>query len=430
VPPAGQWRNWAGNHTRQVSAVVRPETRSEVVDAVRAAARRRQRVKATGAGYSSSGLAATSGVQLDMTRYQRVLEVDRRRRWITVQGGITLHRLDRVLANRGMALPLVGYSGAPTVAGAISTGTHGAGVSTPGLAAHVEAIELITAGGEIVRCSAGEEADVLAAARVGLGALGVVSTVTLRCVPAFALRVTEGYGDLGGLAAALTTAPFGDGYWLPAGGQVLVRVGETTSSPPGGRGPAAHVRHRLTGGRLGPGVVAAAGAHAPIVSAPLARWSGAGRRRRYTDRKHRVLTPLPEPRYVESSWAVPLADIAGALEGLSRWRRRARVAVAHPVRITATASDTAWLSPAYERPTAYVSARAPAGDHHRWFAGVGEVMAGHGGRPHWAGIHGYAAGALSDLYPRWEDWQAVRYRLDPAGVFANDELDVVVGPPA
>jgi FAD/FMN-containing dehydrogenase len=400
----GEWRNWAGNQSHQPLTRVQPDTLSGIVDAVEAGRRRRLPVRGAGAGHSCAPLVATPGVHVDMGLYRRLVDVDPGGRWIRVQAGVTLRRLRGALASRGLALEPVG-GGEGTVGGALATGAHGTGRAAAGVAAQVTALELVTAAGEVVRCSPHEEPLLFGAALVGLGALGITSEVVLRCQPAVTIEVTEGYQAVEGLPGLFGAHDHVEAYWAPGARRAWVRTGDRTGAPPAGRSWAEVVGGRLVGTRL-------------------------ARRRRYVEGADRAFAPGPTRPHVDTEWALPRESLAPALEALGSvsggpapWRWSL------PVRVTVAAADDVWLSPSYGRPTAYLAVRCRPGGDQAPLRHAGEVLAALGGRPHWGKLHGFDAERLRPLYPRWDDWQVQRWRLDPEGVFTNAEVRRVLGPP-
>src|SRR5581483_5025893 len=186
-----RWKNWGGNQRCSPAAIEQPRSALEVAEAVRRARHAGQTVKVVGTGHSFTDIACTTGRMLSIDDLDRVVDVDPDNHQVTVEAGITIHRLNEELVVRDLAFANLGDIDRQTIAGAISTATHGTGATFGGLATFVRALELVTADGDVLRCSAGEEPEVFHAARVGLGALGVVTKVTLQCVPAFNLHHVE-----------------------------------------------------------------------------------------------------------------------------------------------------------------------------------------------------------------------------------------------
>ena len=185
------WKNWAGNQQCLPELIERPTSEQGLVRIVKQAAEAGQHVKVAGSGHSFTGVALTDGRLVQLDNYNRVLAIDREKLSATVQAGISIARLSEELDRNGLALENLGDINYQSISGAISTATHGTGRAFGGIATQVTGLRLITGDGSIIECSAEKEPEVFSAARVGLGALGIISTVTLRCVKAFNLRVLE-----------------------------------------------------------------------------------------------------------------------------------------------------------------------------------------------------------------------------------------------
>src|SRR3954469_23726006 len=187
---AGIWRNWTRDQRCAPAAIEEPGSEAEVADALSRAAASGRSVRAAGSGHSFSDIACTDGVMVRLGRMNRVLETNGG--LATVEAGIALHELGPALAERGLAMENLGDVDKQTLGGALATGTHGTGARFGNLSSQVERLRLVTAAGETLECSADVDPDLFRAARVGLGAVGVVTAVTLRCVPAHVLhRVDE-----------------------------------------------------------------------------------------------------------------------------------------------------------------------------------------------------------------------------------------------
>jgi L-gulono-1,4-lactone dehydrogenase len=429
------WVNWAGNQGADCDPV-HPRGSDEIVEVVLRAAEEGRRVRPIGSGHSFTGIGRPEGVQLRFDRHSDLVRLDTSSGLVTVQAGMPLHRLNRLLAEAGLGLTNLGDIDQQTVAGAVATGTHGTGAGFGGLATQVRGLELVTATGEVLACSPARHPEVFGPARVGLGALGVVSTVTLQAEPAFALRaqeyslpldqVLEEFDDL---AATSDHVEF---YWFPHTTRALVK--RNTRVPiDRAEGLAAwrvwrddeFLSNRVFGATI------AVGRRVPALVRPVNRISArALADRTYTDRSHRVFTSPRRVRFVEMEYAVPrehgaraVAAVRRAIEG-SSWR------LAFPIEVRVAAADDIPLSTAEGRDSAYVAVHSPVGvDHTAYFDTVEQIMAEYGGRPHWGKLHGLDARRLRALYPRFDEFVALRDRLDPAGLFTNAYLDRVLGPP-
>ncbi|GAA3622576.1 D-arabinono-1,4-lactone oxidase [Microlunatus ginsengisoli] len=431
-----RWRNWAGNQRCEPSDTVHPATVDELAATITAAAQRGLHVKPVGAGHSFTPIALTDGIQLDLDRLTGITAVvpesGRGTTLVTVRGGTRLAELNATLATLGLALENLGDIDRQTITGALATGTHGTGARLGGLATQVAALTLVTADGSVLRCDAEQHPDVFAAARVGIGALGVVSDVTLRCVPAFRLRAIERPGRL---AETLESFPetvqahdHAEFYWFPHTDRVLTKVNDRAED---GR-PLNRLRFLLDDevlsnglfrvvneiGRLRPSAI-------PTINQVSARALSA---RTYTAPSYQVFTSPRRVRFSESEYAVPraaLPDVIGALRG---WLDGHDETVAFPVEVRVAAADDIWLSTGFERENAYVAVHQfNKRPDQRYFAAFESIVAEHAGRPHWGKLHTLDAARLAALYPRHADFVAVRDRLDPGRTFDNGYLRRVLG---
>ncbi|GAA0508232.1 L-gulonolactone oxidase [Saccharopolyspora subtropica] len=431
-----RWTNWAGTATATPASVVRPRDTAEAADAIRAAARAGRTVRPLGTGHSFTAIGSPdTGCALDLTHWSGIVRADPDTCLVEVRAGTPLHRLNAELDDLGLAMANLGDIDQQTIAGAISTGTHGTGGRLGGLATQVEQLRLLLADGTEVRCSATERPELFAAARVGLGALGVITTVTLRCVPAFALAADEHPEPLDEvldrfdeLVADNDHVEF---YWFPHGSNTLVKRNNRLPAEQEPR-PLHPVRHFLEyevlENRLF-GAVCRIGRAVPALVRPLNRLCGSTwSARAYSDRSHRVFTTPRTVRFVESEYAIPRESLREVITELRSAVRRVEHPVMFPVEVRVAAADDIWLSTAHQRPTAYVAIHQFQGMPYRhWFDTFQDVVDTVGGRPHWGKMHRLDAAALRERYPRFDDFRKVRAEVDPGGVFRNAYLDRVLG---
>jgi L-gulono-1,4-lactone dehydrogenase len=458
APGPGQWRNWAGTATATPARWAQPRSEADICTAVKEAAAAGLPVRALGSGHSFTPAAATSGLALDLSLWTGVTAADTRTGLVTVRSGTTLRALNAALAEFGLALANLGDIDAQTIAGALATGTHGTGARLGGLATQVEALDLVLADGSLVSCSASARPELFAAARVGLGALGVVTAVTLRCVPSFTLAADERpmpveqvIEEFGALAAANDHFEF---YWFPYGRQALVKrnnrvpaggpaaVPAERAAVPAGRAavPAGRAAVPMPGWRrfwefevmenAAFGTLCRLGRAAPRLVPALNRLSSAAlSARSYTDASYRVFVTPRRVHFVESEYAVPRESLPGVLAELRRAVPRLADPVMFPVEVRVAAADDIWLSTAYGRDSAYIAVHQYAGLPYRAYFDLFEsVVASVAGRPHWGKLHSLDAGRLGPLYPRFEDFRRVRAEVDPEARFGNAYLARVLGP--
>lgn len=430
------WSNWAGNVSATPARFLEPRSVAEVAAVVRRAAERQQRVRVVGAGHSFTPLCATDGTLLRLTHLSGIRDVDRLRQRVRVAGGTPLHVLNPLLDGLGLALPNLGDIDRQSIAGAIATGTHGTGVQHQGIASAVIGITLVLADGSTVSVDDSHESELFQAARVGLGAFGVITEVELQCVPAFRLRALETPGRLDeiidGYEQLIDEFDHVDFHWFPHTDRVLLkRNSRVPDDDPGQPQPA--WRERLDEDILSNKVFGALNRAAAVRPGIVPRLNRVSARvlgaKEYTDTSWKVFCSSRDVRFRESEYAVPRAALPVVISALRTWIDAHHVALPFPVEVRSTGADDVWLSTAYARENAYVAVH----QYHRMddggtFAAFEAIVREHEGRPHWGKLHTLGAEDLSRLYPRFGDALRVRDRVDPDRRFANDHLTHLLGP--
>jgi L-gulonolactone oxidase len=428
------WRNWAGNQRAVAARTARPADSAAVAALVSAARADGRRVKATGSGHSFTAAAATAGVRVEMSGLSGLVAVDQAGRQVSVRAGTTLSRLNTDLAQHGLALPNLGDIDAQTISGALATGTHGTGAGYGCLSTFVSGLELVTGTGEVVRCSPESNLELFSAAQVGVGAIGIVTEVTLRCVEAFILRAEERPEPLAGVLANLDERVDGNEhfefYWMPYTERAFTKANNRVpaDSAPRSRLSAWFNDDLLENTLLG-GVCRLCRA-APRLTPTLLRTTARFFSPRiYTERSDVVFTSPRRVRFVEMEYGLPRAALGEAFAGLRRILDTLPYPVALPVEVRFTAADDIWLSHGYGRDNAYIAIHQFVGmPYERYFREFEAVCTALDGRPHWGKLHYRDAESLQPAYPRFRDFLAARDTADPDRVFANDYTMQILGP--
>ncbi|MEV6905473.1 D-arabinono-1,4-lactone oxidase [Amycolatopsis sp. NPDC051071] len=430
-----RWSNWAGTATASPLRVHRPRDTAGIAEAIGRSAAEGRRLRPWGSGHSFTAIAAADSDAMDLTGWTGIATADVAKGLVTVRAGTTLKQLNAELDALGLAMTNLGDIDAQTVAGAISTGTHGTGARLGGIATQITALELVLADGTVVTCSAGERPDLFAAARVGLGALGVISTVTLQCEPSFLLSAQERPEPLEQVLEGFDQ--FADEndhfefYWFPYGKNALVK--RNNRLPAGSEHkPLSRVKefvdYEITE-NVAFGGLCRLGRAVPKLVQPLGKFaSNILSAREYSDTSHRVFVTHRGVRFVESEFAIPRESLLDVFAELRTLVPKLENPVAFPVEVRVAAADDIWLSTANGRDSAYIAIHQFLGMPYReYFAGFAAIVGEVGGRPHWGKMHDLDAATLRSRYPRFDDFQRVRKEVDPAGIFANTYLDRVLG---
>lgn len=369
---------------------------------------------------------------LDIGRMSGIVSVDEATHLVTVRAGTTLSDLNLMLDAVGLALPNLGDIAYQTVAGAISTSTHGTGKDLTGLAGQVRGFKLVTARGEVLSASASADAELFHAGRVSLGSLGVITEVTLQAVPAFRLRAVEGAMRLTDLLesvdALVESNDHFEFFWIPHTGWALTKKNNRTEEP---LNPLPRVRgwiDKVLLENYAFGAVCAVGKRLPSQIPRLARALPASGTREYVDQSYKIFASQRLVKFYEMEYSIPRSQLAEAMREVVDMVDARGYKLNFPVECRFTAPDDIPLSTSYGRESAYIAVHIYKGmDFDLYFRDVESIMRRHEGRPHWGKVHFQRAEELRAVYPRFNEFLAVRDRLDPARTFANDYTRQVLG---
>ncbi|MFJ2060275.1 D-arabinono-1,4-lactone oxidase [Streptomyces sp. NPDC087908] len=422
-----------GNVTSRPVREVSPASAEELADAVRKAAEDGLRVKMVGTGHSFTSIAATDGVLVRPELLTGIRRIDREAMTVTVESGTPLKRLNVALAREGLSLTNMGDIMEQTVAGATSTGTHGTGRESASIAAQIRELELVTADGRLMSCSRTENPEVFAAARIGLGALGVVTAITFAVEPVFLLTAREEP-----MSFDQVTLEFNElhaenehfeFYWFPHTDKCNTKRNNRSA---GLAAPTGKVSGWIQDELLSNGIFQLAcslGRAVPPVIPSIAKISSrALSGRTYTDIPYKAYTSPRRVRFLEMEYALPREAAVPALRELKAMIERSPLKVSFPVEMRTAPADDITLSTASDRESAYIAVHLYRGTPHQaYFTAVEGIMTEHGGRPHWGKVHTRDAAYFEKVYPRFAEFVELRDRLDPDRRFANDYLCRVLG---
>lgn len=419
-----QWSNWAGNEVARPLSIEAPRDEDELAEVVREARARGESVKVIGSGHSFTPAAVTDGRMVSIGSLAGIRSVDHDRRTVTVGAGTRLMDLNESLHELGLAMPNLGDIAYQTVAGAISTSTHGTGARHTGLAAQVKGFRIVDGEGQVHQCDAEQNPDILDVARVSVGCLGAVSEYTLQMVPAFRLRATEAPMRLEQVLEEMDDHVDGNDhfefFWVPHTRWALTKRNERTQDEPQ---PLPRMRgwwEKTFMENVAFGALCRVGRARPSLIPRLATALPSSGSRTYVDHSHKVFASPRLVRFYEMEQAIPRKALVPALSEIVSMVDRRGHLLNFPVEVRFTAADDVPLSTAHGRESAYIAVHVYKGmDHEPYFRDVEDILRAHGARPHWGKIHFRDHEDLADLYPRWGEFLAMRNRLDPARTFAN-----------
>lgn len=433
------WQNWAGLESAEPRTVITPSSVDEVVAAVTGARRVGGTVKMVGTGHSFTAISAPEDTMLRPEGLTGLVAVDREAMTVTAWAGTRLETFNTELERLGLSLHNMGDIAEQTLAGATSTGTHGTGGVAAGLSAQIVGLQLVTGTGEVVDASPDHNADLLDIARVGLGALGILTRLTFAVEPLFLLEADEQPMSwdqaLGSFDELVAGCHHADMYWFPHTDRMLVKRNTRLDADLSDAEPLSRFRGWLDDDFLSNtvfGALTAAGNRAPRIVPRLNQVAArALSARTYSDVAHRVFTSPRRVVFREMEYAVPREAGLDALREARRVVDGSDWQISFPVEIRVAPADDIPLSTAYGRDSLYLAFHthhhSDWATHAAYLRAMEAVMRAHDGRPHWGKLHTRTAADLAPAYPRFGDFLALRDRLDPDRVFANAYLRRVLG---
>lgn len=435
------WKTWGNLHTSTPTEVFSPRTISQLQQFIARCDSRGERVKVVGASKSSSAIAQPTETMVSLEYLTGLVKVDKEAGTATFLAGTTVRDANRSLLNYSLAFENLGRLDQQTLAGAVSTGTHGAGLAFGGFSTQVESLKLVTATGDLLTCSEKENSAIFRAALVGLGALGVLVELTFRVVPLFRLHASErgrAYTDV--VPSFEDRCHSADHYeisWFPGSHEVrtrrLTRLSLLTDGFMSPHARLSQVRRHGGDYMLNNGifeVMNLVGSHVPTAQNALNKVSNWGKgNRRYADLAPAVFIQNRTVHQNNMEYALALENFQAVMADVRAHLAQKKVETSFPLIIRTSAADEIPLSPAFGRETVYFSAREYwRRSYESYFAGLEEIFKAHQGRPHWGQLHTQTAGQLQSLYPKFEAFLALREEMDPRGIFLNPYLEKVLIP--
>lgn len=430
------WVNWSRLESARPERVEEPADTAAIVAAVERARTEGTTVKMVGTGHSFTAISAPEHTMLRPTRLGGILSVDRDAMTVTALAGTQLKVLNAELERMGLSLHNMGDIAEQTLAGATSTGTHGTGGIAAGLSAQLCGLQLVTGTGEVITATETENPEVLELARVGLGALGVLTTLTFRVEPLFVLEATEtpmSWDEaLEGFDERTAAHHHVDTYWFPHTDRMLTKTNDRLDVPVSEAEPLSRLRYwwddEFLSNTLFGGLNKVTNRFPGTIRSLNQLSSRMLSARTYSDVAHKVFTAPRTVRFREMEYAVPREAGLAALREARAAIDASDLTITFPVEIRVTPADDIPLSSSTGRDSFYLAFHTHVdADHRAYFELVEPIMRAHDGRPHWGKVHTRTAADLAPAYPRFEEFLALRDRLDPDRVFANAYLRRVLG---
>ena len=414
------WANWSGSQRCVPEARVAPMSVGDLQELLRSS---QGIVRPVGAGHSFSPLVPTDGTLVSMARLSGLASHDEQTLQASIYGGTRLGDIGQPLADAGQALIIMPDIDEQSLAGSLATATHGTGAGLGAMHNYVTALQLVTASGELVECSADNNPELFDAARVSLGSLGIVTQVTMQNQAPFRLRREIIWRDIEDilenteqLAANHRNFEF---FYIPFSGKGWTETLDITEEGVGATDKTDFndstsdlqmARDWLENWpRLRQLVLGTAIDFLDDEVAIENSWKNYAHERnvRFNEMEYH----LPRENGVAA-----MREVIAALEGL-------HPEVFFPIEVRFVKSDDAWLSPFYQRDACSIALhRFHEEDFLPYFRTLEPILRKHGGRPHWGKLNTLSGADFKALYPRWGDFAALRQEMDPQGRFLNEYL--------
>ncbi|GGG72900.1 D-arabinono-1,4-lactone oxidase [Paenibacillus radicis (ex Gao et al. 2016)] len=421
------WTNWSGIVQATPREVLLPGTIDEVVETVQLCRREGRTLRVVGSGHSFTPIAASDDILLSLDRMQGLVSVDLDAAVATVWGGTKLRLLGELLFEQGLAQENLGDIDVQSIAGAISTGTHGTGRAYGNLSTQIIGLTIVTGRGDVVECTPESHPEWFKAMQISLGVLGVIVQVKLKLQSAYKLEYVSSRMPLKSCLAQLSELAESNRhfefYWFPYAEPCQIKRMNLTDQEVTNRKAWEHFSDVWIENKLF-GLLSEFSRKLPSSSAAISRLSASqvpvGRKVNYS---HRLFATQRLVRFNEMEYNLPAEAIGEVIEEMREELARGRYRVHFPVECRYAKGDDIWLSPAYGRDSAYIAVHMYKGmPHEAYFAAMERIFLRYGGRPHWGKMHTLQAVQFKELYPKWEAFGAVRETLDPDRILLNDRM--------
>jgi FAD-linked oxidoreductase len=432
--------NWEGRHCCLARYFHEPTTEAEIIEIINTARDNYEKVRVVGAGHSWNDIMLTNDHLISLDKYNKVLHVDRETRQVTVQAGIRLWQLADALEEYGLAFQNLGTIKKQSIAGAISTGTHGTGVSLGNLSTFVVRMRIITSRkgpNQIVEIDANTNPELFQAARVALGAFGVISTVTIQCREAYNVRFKTNlvpYQDViqnwDHLIQSDERVKF---WWFPSNDAVVViRYIPTNESRSGWMKKILKILRDDIGSHL-MNYVALATLISQIWPKTLPFIMKIAIRVLtnvdFVARSDVGLTTPINVKHLEIEYIVDMKYAKEITEKINKLIKEEKFMMNLPIEIRFTKGDEIWLSPEYHQDSCCFTLQMFRQEVRRalFFQKLESLFTTYKARPHWGKWHSLTYAQLKEVYPKWSEWLSIRQQMDPSRTFTNDYINRVFG---
>ena len=427
APQVKIWSNWAKTVQAQPQYFYAPSSEESLQKLVLDAVKKNIRMRVVGSGHSFTALCASDSCIISLENLHGIKNIDHAKQRLEVWAGTSIKALGKLAHELGLAQENLGDIDAQSIAGATATGTHGTGLQFGGLSTQITAFNLLTAQGEILRCSAEERPEYFQAGRISLGALGIITSIELQLRPNYKLHYQSDKTQVPTLLENLESYKKQNRnfefYWFPYTQTVQTKCSNETEKPVKDKAWLKQWQQNIIENKLLE-QLCRLGRRFPSLYQRLNRLMAAGiGKEDRINYSHLIYATPREVRFKEMEYNVPQEAFTEVFRELMALMERKQYPVFFPIECRFVRGDEVWLSPSYGRDSAYLALHVYQGTpHEAYFADAEALFQRYEGRPHWGKMHGASESYFEKTYPKWQDFKRVRQALDPNNFWVNDYL--------
>ncbi|MCO4294612.1 FAD-binding protein [Solitalea sp. MAHUQ-68] len=426
------WSNWSGSVQCSPLGVLFPASEEEIVQIIHKASKEGKKIRMIGSGHSFSNLVETNDYIVSLDNLRGIISIDKGKQEVTVKAGTKIKEFGHLLFENGLAQENLGDIDVQSLAGAISTGTHGTGTAFGNLSTQLTGIKFINGKGEVIYCSTNENEQLFKAAQVSLGTLGIITELTFKAIPAYKLEFTSGKETLDEVLNNYErynkeNRNF-EFYWFPGTNIVQTKFSNASDLPAKEYGTANYITDMLLENHAF-GVLSKITNWFPKASKTIAQISAkAVSTSHKINWSHKVYALPRLVKFHEMEYNIPLEAFREVKRDVQKAFDKHKFDVHFPTENRFVKGDDIWLSPAYERDSAYIAFHVyKPNPYKEYFKVMEDICLAVGGRPHWGKMHTRTGADFEKLYPKWNDFQAIRQEMDPEGIFLSPYMQQICG---
>lgn len=421
------WKNWSGSVLASPEEILYPHTIEDVQNIIKKANKEHRKIRIVGSGHSFTPIVATNQLLISLDHMQGIIEVDDLEKTATVWAGTKLHKLGALLHEKNLAQVNLGDIDVQSIAGAISTGTHGTGIKFGNVSTQVIAITAVLGTGEVLECSTESHPETFKAMQISLGLLGIIVKVKLKLQSSYVLKLESRRLPLEEVCAQLDTwvdenRNF-EFFWFPYATMCQVKTLNITTYKPKEQPIKSFFNDTLLENTIF-GLLSEGSRVFPKMSKAVSQLSASFiPNHTKVNYSYRLFTTQRLIKFQEMEYNVPAEAMAQIIAEMREVLEKEKFNVHFPVECRYAAPDDIWLSPAYGRPSGYIAVHMYRGmPYKQYFAKMERIFVKYGGRPHWGKLHTRTEEDLVNLYPMWKEFKRVRAECDPNQLFVNSYL--------